>query len=164
MAWLLDTNILSEGRKPRPEPRVIAFYSTQPLNQLYISVVNVAEIRFGIELQEGPSRRAALNDWLMLTLRPAFAGRILPITEDILLKWRLLMDEGRKIGYTYSHPDLMLAATGAISTTHGCRCSTRGSSKPLRFTKGNFMPQNLLGHCHMGKRGSRFDGAIGQVE
>jgi hypothetical protein len=51
MAWLLDTNILSEGRKARPEPRVTAFYSTQPLNQLYISVVNIAEIRFGIELQ-----------------------------------------------------------------------------------------------------------------
>ena len=57
MAWLLDTNILSEGRKPRPEPRVAAFYQTQPLNQLYISVVNIAEIRFGIELQEDPTRR-----------------------------------------------------------------------------------------------------------
>jgi hypothetical protein len=75
MAWLLDTNILSEGRKPRPEPRVTAFYSTQPLNQLYISVVNIAEIRFGIELQQDPARRAELYEWLTLTLRPAFAGR-----------------------------------------------------------------------------------------
>jgi predicted nucleic acid-binding protein len=72
MAWLLDTNILSEGRKPRPEPRVTAFYQKQPLNQLYISVVSIAEIRFGIELQEDPARRAALSDWLTLTLRPAF--------------------------------------------------------------------------------------------
>ena len=37
MAWLLDTNILSEGRKPKPEPRVTAFYAAQPLNSLYIS-------------------------------------------------------------------------------------------------------------------------------
>lgn len=70
MAWLLDTNILSEGRKPRPEPRVTAFYDSQPLNQIYISVVNIAEIRFGIELQDDPARRAELNDWLTLTLRP----------------------------------------------------------------------------------------------
>jgi toxin FitB len=111
MAWLLDTNVLSEGRKPRPEPRVTAFYAAQPLEQLYISVVNIAEIRFGIELQEDPERRAQLNKWLTLTLRPAFAGRILPLTEDILLKWRLLMEDGRKIGHTYSHPDLLLAAT-----------------------------------------------------
>ncbi len=83
MAWLLDTNILSEGRKPRPEPRVTAFYARQPLNQLFISVVNIAEIRFGIELQEDPARRAELNDWLTRVLRPTFAGRILPVTEDI---------------------------------------------------------------------------------
>jgi len=125
MAWLLDTNILSERRKPKPEPRVTAFYDRQPLNQLYISVVNIAEIRFGIELQEDPTRRAELNDWLTLTLRPAFAGRILPVTEDILLKWRLLMDDGRKTGHTYSHPDLVLAAT---ALHHGLTVVTRDRS------------------------------------
>jgi toxin FitB len=85
MAWLLDTNILSEGRKPRPEPRVTAFYNREPLSH---SVVNIAEIRFGIELQQYPARRAELNDWLTLTLRPTFVGRILPVTEDVLVKWR----------------------------------------------------------------------------
>ena len=125
MAWLLDTNILSEGRKPRPEPRVTAFYGMQPLNQLYISIVNIAEIRFGIELQEDPARRSELNEWLAVTLRPAFAGRILPITEDILLKWRLLLEDGRKSGHTYSHPDLLLAAT---ALQHGLTVVTRDRS------------------------------------
>ncbi len=60
MAWLLDTNILSERRKPRPEPRVNAFYDAQPLNELYISAVSIAEIRFGIELQQDSTRRAGL--------------------------------------------------------------------------------------------------------
>jgi predicted nucleic acid-binding protein len=125
MAWLLDTNILSEGRKPRPEPRVTAFYDTQPLNLLYISIVNIAEIRFGIELQEDPARRAELNEWLTVKLRPAFTGRILPITEDILLKWRLLLEDGRKSGHTYSHPDLLLAAT---ALHHGLTVVTRDRS------------------------------------
>jgi len=125
MAWLLDTNILSEGRKPRPEPRVAAFYATQPLGSLYISDVNIAEIRFGIELQQDPARRAQLNDWLTLKLRPTFAGRILPVTEDILLKWRLLLEEGRKIGHTYSNPDLLLAAT---ALQHGLTVVTRDRS------------------------------------
>ena len=52
MAWLLDTNILLEGRKPTPDARVTAFYDAQPLNTLYVSVVNIAEIRFRIELQQ----------------------------------------------------------------------------------------------------------------
>ena len=125
MAWLLDTNIVSERRKPKPEPRVTAFFDAQPLNALYISVVSVAEIRFGIQLQEDPARRAELNDWLTLILRPAFAKRILPVTEDILLKWRLLMEDGRRIGHTYSHPDLLLAAT---ALHHGLTVVTRDRS------------------------------------
>jgi predicted nucleic acid-binding protein len=125
MVWLLDTNILSERRKLKPEPRVTAFYDGQPLSALYISVVSIAEIRFGIELQEDVTRRAELNDWLTRTLRPAFAGRILPVTEDILLKWRTLMEDGRKTGHTYSHPDLVLAAT---ALHHGLTVVTRDRS------------------------------------
>ena len=125
MAWLLDTNILSERRKPKPEPKVTAFYNSQPLNALYISVVSIAEIRFGIELQQDVTRRAELNDWLTLTLRPTFAGRILPVTEDILLNWRLLMEDGRRIGHTYSHPDLVLSTT---ALHHGLTVVTRDRS------------------------------------
>ena len=125
MAWLLDTNILSERRKPKPEPRVTAFYDAQPLNALYISVVSIAEIRFGIELQQEVTRRAELNEWLTRTLRPAFTGRILPVTEDILLKWRTLMEDGRKTGHTYSHPDLPMAAT---ALQHGLTVVTRDRS------------------------------------
>jgi predicted nucleic acid-binding protein len=64
MAWPLDTNILSERRKPKPEPKVIAFYDAQPLSALYVSVVSIAEIRFRMELQQDVTRRAELNDWL----------------------------------------------------------------------------------------------------
>ena len=52
--WLLDTSVLSELRRRKPEPRVVAFVSEQPLDTLFISVVTLAEIRFGIEkLDEG---------------------------------------------------------------------------------------------------------------
>lgn len=60
MAWLLNTNVLSEGRKPRPDPRVTAFVTKQPLNQLFISVVNLAEIRFAIE------NRSAIPLWRLI--------------------------------------------------------------------------------------------------
>lgn len=41
MAWLLDTNILSELRRPRPEPKVVDFIERKPLRELYISVVTI---------------------------------------------------------------------------------------------------------------------------
>jgi predicted nucleic acid-binding protein len=109
--WLLDTNILSELRRPRPERKVLAFVAAQPLELLYVSVVTFAEVRFGIELVADAGRRAELHDWLTHKVRPMFEQRVLAITEDIMLKWRLLVEDGRKAGYTFSQPDLMIAAT-----------------------------------------------------
>jgi predicted nucleic acid-binding protein len=60
--WLLDTNIISELRRPLPAARVCAFVAEQPLGALFVSTVTFAEIRFGIELIGDPIRRAELND------------------------------------------------------------------------------------------------------
>lgn len=109
--WLLDTNILSELRRARPEPKVVAFISAQPLDSLFVSAVTFAEIRFGIELIEDMHKRASLKDWLNLQLRPMFENRVLPVSEDIMFKWRLLVEEGRKSGHTFPQPDLIIAAT-----------------------------------------------------
>jgi toxin FitB len=123
--WLLDTNILSELRRPKPEPGVVAFVGAQPLEQLYVSSVTLAEIRFGIEMLPEASRRVELNDWLTLKVRPMFEQRILAVTEDVMFKWRLLVDEGRKIGHTFSQPDLIVAATGIH---HGLTVVTRDTA------------------------------------
>jgi predicted nucleic acid-binding protein len=109
--WLLDTNILSELRRPKPERKVVAFITAQPLELLYVSSVTFAEIRFGIELLTDAGRRAELNDWLAHKVRPMFEQRVLAITEDIMFKWRLLVEDGRSAGHTFSQPDLIIAAT-----------------------------------------------------
>ena len=109
--WLLDTNILSELRRPKPEPRVLAFVAGQPIDLLFVSTVTFAEIRFGIELVPDATKRAELNDWLAHKVRPMFDQRALPVSEDVMFKWRLLVEEGRKSGHTFSQPDLIIAAT-----------------------------------------------------
>jgi predicted nucleic acid-binding protein len=108
---LLDTNILSELRRARPAPKVISFISALPLEDLFVSAVTFAEIRFGIERIEDVGKRASLNDWLNLQLRPMFENRVLPVSEDVMFKWRLLVEEGRKAGHTFPQPDLIIAAT-----------------------------------------------------
>jgi predicted nucleic acid-binding protein len=67
---LLDTNVLSELRRPKPNARVVAYVSAQPLEELYVSSVTFAEIRFGIEVVSDATRRADLNHWLAHTVRP----------------------------------------------------------------------------------------------
>ena len=123
--WLLDTNVVSELRRPRPDIRVVRFVSSQPLHLLYVSVVTLAEIRFGIELVKDVSRRLELAEWLANKLRPMFDDRILEITEDIMLKWRLLVEEGRKSGHTYPQPDVIIAAT---ALHHGLTLVSRNTS------------------------------------
>lgn len=111
IGWLLDTNILSELRRPRPERKVIDFIVAQPLERLFVSAVSFAEIRFGIECIDDTARRVELQDWLTHKVRPMFEQRVLAISEDVMLKWRLLVAEGRKAGHTFSQPDLIIAAT-----------------------------------------------------
>ena len=120
--WLLDTNIISELRRPLPAARVCAFVADQPLGALFISTVTFAEIRFGIEMISDPIRRAELNDWLLHKVRPMFGPRVLEVSEDIMFKWRLLVEDGRKSGHTYSQPDLIIAAT---ALHHGLTVVTR---------------------------------------
>ena len=120
--WLLDTNILSELRRPRPEPKVVTFIAAQPLDLMFVSAVTLAEIRFGIELVADANRRSELQEWLTHKVRPMFDRRILPVTEDIMFKWRLLVEDGRKAGHTFSQPDLIIAATGLH---HGLTVVTR---------------------------------------
>jgi predicted nucleic acid-binding protein len=109
--FLLDTNVLSELRRVRPEPQVVAFVAEQPLESLFVSAVTLAEIRFGIERIVDVHKRCALADWLQLRLRPMFERRVLPVSEDVMFKWRLLVEEGRKTGRTFPQPDLIIAAT-----------------------------------------------------
>ena len=122
MAWLLDTNVLSELRKAKPDPKVVAFVSGTSVKELYVSSVTLAEIRFGIEKATDPNDRVILTHWLTHSVRPLFTGRVLEVTEDIMLEWRLLVEEGRKINHTFSQPDLFIAA---IALHHDLTIVTR---------------------------------------
>lgn len=120
--WLLDTNVISELRRPRPSARVRSFIAGQRLEDLFVSTVTFAEIRFGIEAVGNATRRAELSDWLQHRVRPMFDQRVLEVSEDVMFRWRLLVEEGRKAGHTFSQPDLIIAAT---ALQHGLTVVTR---------------------------------------
>jgi predicted nucleic acid-binding protein len=99
-SWLLDTNVLSELRRRKPHRKVVGFVEEQPLDLLFVSTVTLAEIRYGIQLVTDANRRAELSAWLGQTIQPLFAQRVLDVSEGVLFKWRLLVEEGRKSGQT----------------------------------------------------------------
>lgn len=93
---------------------VRAFVGAQPSAVLFVSSVTFAEIRYGIERLRDADRRADLLRWLDVDLRSQFEGRVVAISEAVLVSWRGLMQVGREHGHTFAQPDALIAACAAV--------------------------------------------------
>jgi predicted nucleic acid-binding protein len=76
-------------------------------------------------------------DWLTRKVRPMFEQRAVAVTEDIMFKWRLMVEEGRKSRHTFSRPDLIIAATGQY---HGLTVVSRDAAEYLKARVPLFNP------------------------
>ena len=135
--WLLDANVVSELRKIRPNRRVKEWSDAQAADAFFLSTITIAEIRFGVERQTDPSFRRELQDWLDHQLRPWFAGRILPVDEDVILEWRRMVARGKERALTFSQPDLFIAATAKV---HSLTLCTRNEKDFARTSIPVFNP------------------------
>ena len=109
--FLLDTNIPSEMTRPRPQPSVSAWLDDADDDQLYFSVVSLGEILKGVTLLSESKRRRQLQRWLDETLRPWFAGRILPVNQPIAERWGVLAGQCQMKGRPLKVADGLIAAT-----------------------------------------------------
>ena len=109
--FLLDTNIISELIKPRPEANVTAWIESTDESLLYLSVLTLGEIRRGIAALPQSRRRATLEAWLEKDLRARFEQRILIIDEEVAGRWGLLTAVARISEIALPVIDGLLAAT-----------------------------------------------------
>ena len=121
MSILLDTNVLSEGVRLRPDKRVDAFLTALNPAEQFVSVLSVGEIRFGIERLPAGKRRARLEHWLDHELRHDAAGQILPVTAAICDRWARMRVQARR---TLPVLDSLIAAT---ALHHGLDFATRNT-------------------------------------
>jgi toxin FitB len=118
VAYLLDTNVVSELRKRTPNPHVLAWYQQVRNAEAYVSTLVVGEIRRGIERmrEHDPVRTQALEEWLR-TLVTTYRDRTLPITTEVADEWgRLSASDPPPI------IDGLMAATARV---HGLTLVTR---------------------------------------
>ena len=116
-AYLLDTNVVSELRKPRPHGAVLAWLESLNDADLYLSAVTLGEIQAGIELtrEQDPGKAKDIEAWLALV---AAAYNVLPMDAATFRAWARLMH--RKSDTLYE--DAMIAATAKV---HGLTVATR---------------------------------------
>jgi predicted nucleic acid-binding protein len=110
LSLLLGTNVVSEPRRPKPEPRVIAWLRQQDESLLFISALTLGEIAQGAEIRARRDSVAArgLNAWLA-EMRTEYSDRVLSITGDIAETWGRL--SGRR---PLPVIDGLLAATALV--------------------------------------------------
>jgi predicted nucleic acid-binding protein len=119
---LVDTNVISEPWRPAPDARVIAWIDSQAIETLYLSMVTVAELRFGIAAMPVGKRRTILQDRLEAEVLPLFASRILSFDLDAARAYADLMASARAAGKGIGTADGYIAAT---ALAHGFAVATR---------------------------------------
>jgi predicted nucleic acid-binding protein len=114
VSFLLDTCVLSELVKPAPAPSVVYWVRKQSEESFFLSVLTLGELHKGIAKFPSSRRRAELEKWIHQDLQSRFAGRILPITEDIASLWGALQGNAERHGHPLPVIDTLLAATALV--------------------------------------------------
>ena len=83
MSFLLDTNVISEPMKQQPNEGTLAWLAEVNEDTVFLSVVTITELRYGIERLAAGRRRRRLDEWLGKQLTARFAGRILPVDLEV---------------------------------------------------------------------------------
>jgi toxin FitB len=127
VSYLLDTNMVSELVRSKPDANVLKWFDGVPDRALHLSVLSLGEIRKGVELLKDGARKEKLRLWLEQELTSWFEDRLLPVSAPVADRWgRLLAEAERPVPAI----DSLLAAT---ALHHGLRLVTRNSGD-FRFS------------------------------
>lgn len=122
---VLDTNVLSELMRPRPEPTVTSWLEAQPTTSLFVTAVTQAEILYGLALLPRGRRRDDLLAAARSLFDEEFAGRILPFDSDAAVAYSIIVADRRAAGRPISQFDAQIAA---IVRSRGGTLATRNTA------------------------------------
>ncbi len=122
MSFLLDTNVVSEWTKPRPNAGIVEWLARVEEDEVFLSVVTFAEIRHGIDRLPAGERRRRLDEWLRNDLALRFEGRIIGVDGAIADEW------GRMIARREARGRAMDALVAATAQVHDLTVVTRNAA------------------------------------
>ena len=94
MAFLIDTNVVSETFRPRPAPRVLEWVRRQMASDLFLAAMSLGELVRGARGVKDRVQRERLARWINHDLATQFQGRILPFDREAAVIWGTIMGEG----------------------------------------------------------------------
>lgn len=114
MSWLLDTCVLSELVKPKPDAGLVAWVESNDEARLYLSALTLGELAKGIARLPAGAKRNRLQNWLDRDLSERFLGRVLSIDRAAALRWGELQARAEKRGRPMPVVDGLIAATAVL--------------------------------------------------
>jgi hypothetical protein len=114
VSFLLDTNVVSEWVKQKPNSGVVAWLAEVDEDRVFLSVVTLAELRHGIQRLADGNRRRRLDAWLRAELPLRFEGRLLPIDQPVADRWGELVARREAAGRPIGVMDAFIAATANV--------------------------------------------------
>ena len=140
MRFLLDTCVLSELVRPRPDAGVVEWVESQDEESLCISVLTLGELHKGVAKLPDSRKRRRLARWLETDLRKRFEGRVLTVNAEVAVKWGEIQGRAEAGGETLPVVDSLLAAT---ALTHDLSIVTRNTSDIERSSAQVLNPWRL---------------------
>ncbi|CAA6806163.1 MAG: Unknown protein [uncultured Sulfurovum sp.] len=111
MKYLLDTNIISEFISKKPNQKVLEFITSLDESHVFLSVITIGEIKFGIEKVKSEKKKETLLHWLYNDLLERFDGRIVDIDTDMMLKRGEVNQHLQSIGKPMPIMDSLIASS-----------------------------------------------------
>lgn len=124
MNYLLDTCVISELAKSKPNPTLVEWAVRQDASRCYISSITLGEIQKGISKLPDSTRKSDLQTWLNRDLRERFVGRTIAIADNEALLWGTMMASAEAEGKPMPVVDSLLAAAALF---HGMTLVTRNT-------------------------------------
>jgi len=115
LRFLLDTNVVSELTKLQPNEAVVRWFATAEEDDLFLSVITLAEVKYGLERLEAGARRTILEQWVTEYLEARFEGRILAVDERVAQAWAKIVVPSEKLGKRMAIMDAFQAATAEVN-------------------------------------------------
>jgi len=109
--YLLDTCVISELMRPRPNERVVAWLRAQESETLYLSFLTIGELKKGIAKRGNDARAKRLEKWLVGEIFNAYHDRMIPIAKDESLLWGMICGASERVGRKRPVADSLIAAT-----------------------------------------------------
>lgn len=137
MKYLLDTCVVCEIIKPKPDKNVVAWLKNQNEDDLFLSVLTFGEIEKGIEKATDATRKRKLQLWVADDLKKRFQGRVIPIDLEVAVKWGEIQGVAELSGKPMPTIDGLIAVSGYV---HDCVVVTRNTADMAQSKVALFDP------------------------